>query len=61
MNNSNIKYSTVESLMNALEMRIDSENNDDGGRKRSRKEKEMDEDIESMFRTKVRWDHIADR
>jgi len=47
--------------MNALEMRIDSENNDDGGRKRSRKEKEMDEDIESMFRTKVRWDHIADR
>lgn len=43
--------------MNALESRIDVEK-DDGRGKRSNREKEMDEDMESVFRTKVRWDHV---
>ena len=43
--------------MNALESRIDI-GLDDGRGKRSNREKDIDEDMESVFRTKVRWDHV---
>ena len=48
--------STVESLMNALEAKLDPELSES---KEARREREMGADLDSMFKTKVNWDHTV--
>ena len=53
----NFNYSTVESLMTALESQIAGS---DGNLKKSR-EKEIDEEFDSQFKTKINEEHFLEK
>ena len=53
---------TVDSLVAALESKLGDDDKDYGKKdKRKYREKEIDEEFESIFKTKVRWDHLAEK
>jgi hypothetical protein len=53
---------TVESLVAALESKLGDDDKDYSKKdKRKYREKEIDEEFESIFKTKIRWDHLAEK
>lgn len=51
-----MECSTVESLMNALEAKLDPELSESS---EARREREMSAELDSMFKTKVNWEHCV--
>ena len=53
---------TVDSLVAALESKLGDDDKDYNKKdKRKYREKEIDDEFESIFKTKVRWDHLAEK
>ena len=53
---------TVDSLVAALESKLgDGDKEYNSKDKRKNREKEIDDEFESIFKTKVRWDHLSEK
>ena len=52
---------TVDSLINALESKLGDNDSEYSKNKKKGREAEIDEEFESVFKTKIRWDHLIEK